>query len=1424
LKKCSNSFGHFARSCLLAKTFVILASAAFILAFWSIAPALAAMEKEVQSGSIFNFVAQNISQEDVSFEWNASGGSPTSSTERSFRWTAPIVESPNNVVISLNITNSYGCCKNHNNTYNIRVVPKSMAKISLKKDCLFTAPVRIGDHVLYTYNVTNPGNLPLADLNLTDLQNWGPNSLPIYKSGDDGNGMLDPGESWWYECRYLVADPSDYPMLRIMQSEKGSTQLSETIQRLMEMKVRLEIVLENLRRSASQFDMQAAELVTSHEIRGGINYTFYNYSNEVTGESFSKIVDSIGNLNRTIYIDPITSAVLTVQYTTFGKILSEELYYPPPGTKEYLKIEYDLPANGYNTITIIDYKSGDTLVLIVDGKGNILSKEYRITPGYKLYEEKYFLRNTATVTAKARDGKEVSDSDSFTLEVLRPVPNLRVTKIAQPELAIPGGLLNYSIVYENAGGADAHDVVIKETYNRSLTFLRSDPAPDTGTVNRWSLGDLKMGESGRILILGRVSALALPGSVITNQVVLTCKENSSAICIINTTVGGNDLNITKSASANFVSPGKNLTYFITYRNNGSIKQTNVTIHDWLDQYVDLINGSSQKYLLWRLGDLNPGEWGTITIAVKVNNSIPVSASKIINKYRINSLQYAGKTGTLVTGVIRGGLNIIKIASKDLVLPGENLTYTITYQNVGSIHQTNVTIHDWLDKNVDLVDANANPPLVNKSSGNYLSWYRRYLNSSEGGKITINVTVNGIMPEDVSKIINTYGINSTQFPGKNATLETGVIHPDVTQGLWIKKKADKSAYNREENITYTINYGNADPEKRAINVTVTDFLPEVDFISASPPPTDLSSSNVLNWTIGPLDANKNGAIQIIVQIPKKAKANFYETSLVQGDGYAYVRKGFSTKEKKEALINRAEISGYYDDNNKLDKNSSNSTVTILGSPGTSISSLEHGSGHYEEEAKSSLHQENKSISLEKNLFAKYQRTAFLLPGNMSLNYDSLWSDRTRVENRILGDSLSEKYLYADTLNQNSSFVADMNQTVYKSETDFNSGMAQISYKKHATDGKAVTQEIDENYHGSFRINEAVDSYGESVKFTKSGIGKGFVSSDKSVKGLQRSYESGSGYYSSQESSQLGSVDKYTKMQYAPAFLRAGSQNLSYANLWNEGLLTKDAENGVFISENILYATSVDKEALMEKSSLSILGKFNGTLNIKMVNGPRIGLDETLVGSFQIDTAISIHATPKHLYPHVNISKTAVMLDENTVLFLINVSNDGNKLLKPLNVTDYLPKGCSFINSSIRAKTNGSMVNWTLPSLDIGRTLTIKMRARVDGGRADYTNTVRVRATCKESIVEARNSTTFEAYYQPLPCCPGVGTGADADSKINATSLFNATPVIGYWGAWNPSPCFNITGNMTECSAESEAYYDELEKDAALCSCASNYEVP
>jgi uncharacterized repeat protein (TIGR01451 family) len=931
------------------------------------------------------------------------------------------------------------------------------------------------------------------------------------------------------------------------------------------------------------------------------------------------------------------------------------------------------------------------------------------------------------------------------------------------------------------------------------------------------LGDLKIGESGKIRIETKVSASAIPGSTITNQVDLTSSENTSAEAKVNTTVSAIKLNITKMASSNSVKPGDPLDYIIVYENKGNEDAHEVVVRETYDKNLEFTSsdpfpdsGTSDR---WTLGDLKAGQSGSIKIGTIVRSS--AKAGQLIkNVVDLSCRELAAARATNYTTVAGTELNITKTASAYIVEPGSELTYTINYRNEGSTNQTDVVIHDYLDPNVDLENILSDPPLNYSSSGGHYMWHYPG-DLAPGGTGTIEILVKlkdkSFFPGNVYSIFNTYKIGSLQESGTNATLETLVVH-----SLWIKKSADKGAFNREDNITYTINYGNMEPIS-AHDVAITDLLPEVDLISASPA-ANLINGNNLTWTLTNLGAHEKGTITIVVQIPKKPKAIFSGTSYVTGDGYVNAWNGFSTAEKKESLINRATISGYYD--TIPYKTSSTSIVTIIGADSTKITSIEHGSGHYTETARSHVVQENKSISLDKDIFAKYRGTTFSLPGNRTIKYNSLWSDLTSAENRILSDKFSEKYQYVDTLNKSLSLQEDMNQTVYNSNGDFSSGMAQISYKKYLPGSKKVVQEIDENYHGSFRVLESVDSYGESVQFTKSAIGKGFVSSDKSVPGQQMSSEHGSGYYSSEETSQLGSIDKYLKALYEPVNLMAGSQKLRYANLWNDKMWTKDPEEDLLISEEILYAHSMDKETLLEKSSLSTLGKFNGTMNLQMIKKGsfNVNLEQTLAGSYQMDTAISVASAPKHLYPHVNISKEAIMLDQKTVLFLINVSNDGNKPIKTLNVTDRLPKGLSFINSSIRAKANGQIINWTIPTLDLGRILTIKMRAKVDGGRRYYTNIVSVKGVSKDRVVEASNSTSFEAYYLPLARIP------KAHLEINPPGLSSVTPMERNWGDWNPSPGFNMTSNMTECSQEIDSYYDELEKNMAADPCACNYDVP
>jgi len=58
--------------------------------------------------------------------------------------------------------------------------------------------ITVGDDVTWTYIITNPGNVPLTNITVTDNI---AGVIPEYVSGDDNNDdILQPGESWIYEA------------------------------------------------------------------------------------------------------------------------------------------------------------------------------------------------------------------------------------------------------------------------------------------------------------------------------------------------------------------------------------------------------------------------------------------------------------------------------------------------------------------------------------------------------------------------------------------------------------------------------------------------------------------------------------------------------------------------------------------------------------------------------------------------------------------------------------------------------------------------------------------------------------------------------------------------------------------------------------------------------------------------------------------------------------------------------------------------------------------------------------------------------------------------------------------------------------------------------------------------------------------------
>jgi lipocalin len=87
----------------------------------------------------------------------------------------------------------------------------STAAIAIAKTAN-TTQVAVGHNVTYTYTVTNPGDLSLSDVSVTDDKV----SVVTYQSGDsDGDGRLDIRETWIFTATYTVTEEDSDPLVNV---------------------------------------------------------------------------------------------------------------------------------------------------------------------------------------------------------------------------------------------------------------------------------------------------------------------------------------------------------------------------------------------------------------------------------------------------------------------------------------------------------------------------------------------------------------------------------------------------------------------------------------------------------------------------------------------------------------------------------------------------------------------------------------------------------------------------------------------------------------------------------------------------------------------------------------------------------------------------------------------------------------------------------------------------------------------------------------------------------------------------------------------------------------------------------------------------------------------------------------------------------
>ena len=342
------------------------------------------------------------------------------------------------------------------------------------------------------------------------------------------------------------------------------------------------------------------------------------------------------------------------------------------------------------------------------------------------------LTNDATIGGDQTDPNGGNNSAQVQTTV-ESAPILRLIKSDDPDPALAGGNLIYTIAISNTGNENATAVTLVETYDPNVSFDRAWPNPDVEN-NQWNIGTVEVGTPVAVTILVRVASLLPVGTVLTNQATLDSAQTSPITVIETTDVESeSDLWVTQTDNPDPVEAGATLNYYIRYENTGTVPASGVVLTDTLDSNVTFLSaypspsGGTGNTRYWVIGDLPAGDPRDIVVRVQVKSPLP-NGTLLYNSVTIRSNEDAPPPFIEPTQVTSApDLTVAADHTPSLFSPGKLMTYTVTYGNTGNMHAEDVVITTTLPLSTTYVGYG-----WNSSDGQTYTYPVGYLSAGDTG--------------------------------------------------------------------------------------------------------------------------------------------------------------------------------------------------------------------------------------------------------------------------------------------------------------------------------------------------------------------------------------------------------------------------------------------------------------------------------------------------------------------------------------------------------------------------------------------------------------------------------------------------------------------------------------------------------------------
>ena len=487
------------------------------------------------------------------------------------------------------------------------------------------------------------------------------------------------------------------------------------------------------------------------------------------------------------------------------------------------------------------------------------------------------LTNSASATSDDPEANAADNSDTATTTVANEA-DLSIDKQLASGPIIAGEKVTYAVVVSNLGPSGAENVVVTDAVPTNLTFdptlSASECSLNTGTVTCTSALLPANGTQSFSLVFDVDPGVA-DGANITNTASVTSDaiDNVSANDTdtqVDPSARQIDVWVVKDDNTTTVNAGGQLTYSLSYGNNGPSVASNVTLVDTLSSDVTFNSSadctfSAPATVTCAVGTLAPGQTGTANFVVDVDGSL-IEPASISNSATISATETdpvsTNDTSSVTTDVNRTvTLNVEKSDLADPVIAGETVTYTLLMTNLGPSTETNAVLSDPLPAGMTFVSV-ADPGICAVAS-NVVTCTVGTM--APGEVFTTNVVARIDTSLDDGTILTNqiFGDGDVSEPIDDSEQTTASTEADVS----VTKSAVATVIAGEP-LVYTVTASNAGPSD-AKNTIVTDAIPVGTTYSGysvtSGTAVCTESAGMVTCDLGDLVASGSTTIDITVDV-------------------------------------------------------------------------------------------------------------------------------------------------------------------------------------------------------------------------------------------------------------------------------------------------------------------------------------------------------------------------------------------------------------------------------------------------------------------------------------------------------------------------------------------------------------------------------